>query len=688
MRSLLRCAAGAVCLAGLGCSIPSSLVVSNAQATYACSCTYNYCQAPTSGCGCAPGGATITGAVGTYLCESVPANIDADCQTTCAALSGQLGGTAGCGPIAVGAVAGTATLVAASSCNPGTAAAPVLGGGAVNSYVMSVGSGATLSVMDTATGSSAVTAAHGTLAYTVDGSGHVTMNLIALTFDAFSVDLTPVTNLTILGEAAATGTISGTSVNFPPSSLLVTISGDGVPPHQASQVFEVAEPANDGDVTGTFDPATNSFTLDGLFRSSDFVAGTAFTATVALQGTYVQAPPAAVAGGPYTAACGPVALDGSASTDGNGSTTGLTYQWFEGQTFLAPGAKANVNLAAGSHTLTLRVFDANGEFSEATTSATVTGSSSGPVIQQITNTLACLAPSNGLFVRYDLGSQIQVQVADACDPSPVVHVVSVVDDGVSGGSDVSVGSTAFCVRSLSAGPATRTYTVQLQATDSQGLTSPIATTTIEVPAEVEGEPTSPGAGQGDGSSAGGDPGNGGDDGSCGNSGSGHGRDDGDAGGGASTCGNGGDGRGGGVGDGDGQGDGDGHGNGGGDGHGGRGGDDGCGQDGGATSSSGGSGGGADAGVCVVLPLSDFIPPGDPRCVFAADAGVATPPDAGVPPVVAALDAGSTSQVGSGFRPTDHPGAGCSSAGGGALSWLALAAALAVWRRRRSDSLDG
>ncbi|HUB05809.1 MAG TPA: hypothetical protein VMB50_02350, partial [Myxococcales bacterium] len=312
----------------------------------------------------------MSGSIGTYLCETVPADIDADCASACGALAPQLGGSVACGPTSLGAAAGSATLIAAESCNPGSAAAPVIGGATANAYVLTVGNGSTLSVLDGNTGSSATTGAHGTLAYTVDGSGGITLKLIALTFDSFSIDLTPVTNLTVLGEGPAAGTISGTAVNFPPSSLLVTISGDSVPPHQPNEVFEVAEPANDGEVSGTFDPATNSFTLSGLFRSSDFVSGTPFTATLSLTGTYLQAPPVAVAGGPYAASCtgagqGTVDLDGSASTDGDGSTSGLSYQWFEGQSLLATGATPSVTLPAGSHALTLRVFDANGEFSEA-----------------------------------------------------------------------------------------------------------------------------------------------------------------------------------------------------------------------------------------------------------------------------------------------------------------------------------
>ncbi|MHB8419204.1 MAG: hypothetical protein ACYDCL_14100 [Myxococcales bacterium] len=684
MRSFLGIAAGVVCAAGLGCSVPSSLVVANAQSTYECACTYSYCQAPTSGCGCAAGGATVSGSVPTYVCETNPANVDADCASSCSGLSSQLG-AAGCGPTSVGAAAGSAMLLATASCNPGGAAAPAIAGGVVNSYAVSVGAGSTLSLQDTNTGSSTVTGAHGTLAYTVDGKGGITLNLAELTFDPFEIDLTPCTNLTLVSQGLAAGTISGTAASFPPSSLRVTISGNAVPPHQQNNVVEVDEPANDGEVSGTFDPVANTFTLSGLFRSSDFVPNTFFVATLSLQGSYLQAPPVAVAGGPYSGSCsgpgqGTVALDGSASTDGRGSKTGLLYQWFEGQTLLATGATASVTLPSGSHTLTLRVFDANGEFSEATATATVQGSGP-PVIEQVTNSLACLAPSNGLFVRYDLGQQIQVAVSDACDPHPAVRIVSVVDDdahGTFGNHDVSFGQDAFCVRSRSDGPKTRTYTVEIQATDAQGLSSAIATTTIEVPSEDsdvhDGDGRGDGHGGGDDGCGDGDHGNGGDDGHCGDGDHGNGGDDG-------------------CGDGD-------HGNGGDDGHCGDG-DHGHGGDDGHC----GSGGSADAGQCAVLPRSAFIVPGDPRCDFpaatggaAADAGSASAGGSssggnpGSPAGVGAADAGTTPGVaaggeGAGSSGDRHDGEGCSTGGHrGSLWWLATVLALALRRRkdRRGD----
>ncbi len=692
-------------VAGIGCTIPSSLVVTSAQSTYECPCAYTFCEAPTSTCGCT--GATVAGQIPTYLCETVPANIDADCENACVALATQFVGT-GCLPQTLGYTAGTATLVGATSCNANGQAAPVIGGGVADSYDLAVGGASTLTVTDSATGSTATTSVAGTLSYTVNGTGGISLNLISLQFGAFSVDLEPVTSLELVNQGPATGTISGTAVDFPKSSLDVTISGETAFPHQTSLVLEVADPYNDSDVPGTFNPLADSFILQGTFYGSDFVSTSTFSASLYLQGTYTAAPPVAVAGGPYQAGCsaageGVVSLDGSASTDGNGSTSGLIYQWFEGSTPVATGATADLTLSVGTHTLTLVVFDAQGEFASASTTATV--AASAPVITAVTNTLACLAPPNDLYVRYDLGDQSTVTVADACDPNPTVQVVGVTSNEPDGGAEVSVGTTAFCVQSATTPGDTRVYTVELQATDSAGLTSAIATTTIEVPSaaakalpigpgSVGGDPSGPGGGSG--GKGGGNGGNGGkgggNGGSCGGDGSSCGNHDGLGGPGGFGCGNG-NGNGNSCGNGPGNGGSCGGGNGNGCGNGGHGG---CQSDAG-TSGGEDAGAPADAGsgeTCVALPSSDFIPAGDPRCDFSADAGsTTTAPGStgaagasgtGSAPTTGASTGASTGQggAGAGQSPPEQVIGGCSSTGGKAASSLGLLLVLLAFQRKR------
>jgi hypothetical protein len=645
-------AAGLVLVVGIGCTIPSSMFVTSAQSTYECPCNYTFCAAPEAGCACAAGGQTIAGQIPTYLCETAPAQIDADCASACEALAPQLGG-AGCAPLTLGYTVGTAMLVGATSCNAGTQAAPEIGGGVAGSYELTVGGESTLVVTDSATGSTATTTVQGSLAYTLDGAGGISLSLISLQFAPFAVDGEPVTSLELVNQGPASGTISGTTVDFPKSSLDVTISGETAFPHQTSLVLEVADPSNDSDVTGTFDPVGNNFVLNGEFFGSDFVSTSTFSATIYLQGSYTAAPPVAVAGGPYQTGCsgggeGVVAVDASASRDGTGLASGLiAYQWFDGPldggTPVGEGATADLTLAPGNHTLTLVVFDAQGEFATATTTATV--SASAPVITGVTNTQACLAPPNDLYVRYDLGNEIQVAVQDACDPSPTVTVVGVTSNEPDGGAEVSVGTTAFCVQSATASGTTRVYTVQLQATDSAGLTSAVVTTTIEVPSDPTSVASIGPAGSGGSAGSAGSVGSGGDSGGNG-SGSG-----GSCGGDGISCPGG---HPGGLQLGDGHGLSCGNGSDCGNTSGGKGG---CQGDAG-SGSTGGTGDPPDAGQgqsCVALPSSDFIPAGDPRCVFdAPDAGSVTTPDSGsaTPPPE---DAGSVGGADAGEPTGGDPG---------------------------------
>jgi uncharacterized protein (TIGR03382 family) len=695
-------------VAGIGCTIPSSMVVASAQSTYECPCSYTFCAAPTASCGCT--GATVAGEIPTYLCETAPGNIDSDCANACAALAPQFVGS-GCLPQTLGYTAGSATLVGATSCNANGQAAPVIAGGVADSYDLAVGGSSTLTVTDSASGSTATTAVQGSLSYTLNGAGGISLNLISLQFSPFDVDLSPVIGLELVNQGPATGTISGTTVDFPKSSLDVTISGQTAFPQQTTLVLEVADPYNDSDVGGTFAPLSNSFVLQGVFYGSDFVSTSTFQASLYLEGAYTAAPPVAATGGPYTSGCsaagqGVVSVDASASTDGNGSKSGLVYQWFEGSTPVATGATADLTLGLGAHTLTLVVFDAQGEFASATTTATV--AASGPVITGIANTLACLAPPNDLYVRYDLGDQITVTVQDACDPNPTVTVVGVSSNEPDGGAEVSVGTTAFCIQSATIGEETRIYTVQLQATDSAGLTSAVATTTIEVPsAAVEADPqgpADPGGEKGGGSSSSSSSSSGGNGGSCGGNGnscgnsSGNGNRFGGGFGNGSSC------PGGGLGCGNGKLPGGGKG--------------GCGSD--AGTKGGEDAGTADAGdppadagsglTCVALPSSDFIPAGDPRCNFStADAGSTAVADAGTPAVGGAdpsscpgphgpgscrnagllkTGAGNAGPASTGPGGADAPEqviGGCSSGGGGAGTSLGFLLVLLAFQRRRRFS---
>jgi hypothetical protein len=94
-----------------------------------------------------------------------------------------------------------------------------------------------------------------------------------------------------------------------------------------------------------------------------------FTITV----TPVNDPPVANAGPDQTLECAggaaAVTLNGSASSDQENDT--LAYQWREGATVLGTGAILNTSLAFGPHTITLKVSDPSGDFSEDTVSVNI-----------------------------------------------------------------------------------------------------------------------------------------------------------------------------------------------------------------------------------------------------------------------------------------------------------------------------
>ncbi|MFA5015643.1 MAG: PKD domain-containing protein, partial [Actinomycetota bacterium] len=92
----------------------------------------------------------------------------------------------------------------------------------------------------------------------------------------------------------------------------------------------------------------------------------------------VNAIPTASPGGPYTATAGTeIILDGSASTDSDGTIT--EYNWNFGDNSTGTGARpTHIYAAAGTYTVTLTVKDNNGASSDAkTTTVAVTAASSG-----------------------------------------------------------------------------------------------------------------------------------------------------------------------------------------------------------------------------------------------------------------------------------------------------------------------
>ena len=149
-------------------------------------------------------------------------------------------------------------------------------------------------------------------------------------------------------------------------------------------------------------------------------------------------PPVANAGADQTIECGggltSVALDGTASSDADLDT--LTYEWREGATVLGTTATLSTSLAFGPHTITLKVTDPSGDFSEDTVSVNIVDTTD-PMITAPSNVSVNTGPSAsscGAFISdATLGS---ATASDGCSAS-----VTVTRTGVPAGNNFPVGTT-------------------------------------------------------------------------------------------------------------------------------------------------------------------------------------------------------------------------------------------------------
>ncbi|MBV8859879.1 MAG: HYR domain-containing protein [Acidobacteria bacterium] len=149
-------------------------------------------------------------------------------------------------------------------------------------------------------------------------------------------------------------------------------------------------------------------------------------------------PPTANAGADQTIECGggttAVTLDGTASTDADNDP--LTYEWREGATVLGTGATLNTSLPFGPHTITLKVTDPSGDFSEDTVSVNIVDTTN-PSITAPGNVSVNTGPgasSCGAFVSdATLGT---ASASDGCSAS-----VTVTRTGVPSGNNFPVGTT-------------------------------------------------------------------------------------------------------------------------------------------------------------------------------------------------------------------------------------------------------
>lgn len=95
-----------------------------------------------------------------------------------------------------------------------------------------------------------------------------------------------------------------------------------------------------------------------------------------------------------------------------------------------------------------------------------------PVLGSVTIAPECLWPPNGKLVAYELGSNIQYQVTDACDPQPKVRIAGITSNESASGAPAFGFDASACVRSERLGTGSgRIYTITLEARDSSGNTS-------------------------------------------------------------------------------------------------------------------------------------------------------------------------------------------------------------------------
>lgn len=182
-----------------------------------------------------------------------------------------------------------------------------------------------------------------------------------------------------------------------------------------------------------------------------------------------------------------VHLDGSASTDPNGDIT--TYEWFENYattpTPLGTGDKITVNLALGTHTVTLRVTDATAKTS--TDDVVIQVVDTQPPRVELALSPTSLWPPNHRMV----GVHATVRVDD-CGPVTIT-LVSVTssepDNGLGDGDTVNdiqgaaTDSADFdlLLRAERAGGGSgRVYTIVYKVVDEVGLET-TATATVTVP---------------------------------------------------------------------------------------------------------------------------------------------------------------------------------------------------------------
>jgi MYXO-CTERM domain-containing protein len=175
--------------------------------------------------------------------------------------------------------------------------------------------------------------------------------------------------------------------------------------------------------------AAGSYTVRLTVTDNDGLTDSASTTAQVSDGTGLQPPVASPAGPYHGVIASPVAFDGSASSDPDGTI--VSYDWTFGDGGTASGAKPTHSYSAvGTYTVTLTVTDDTGRKAAATTSATIAAPSTGENLYAA-NCANCHGdPWSGPAVDSSLPGLKRVTGARSCTITGAIFGTSVFPQGV------------------------------------------------------------------------------------------------------------------------------------------------------------------------------------------------------------------------------------------------------------------
>jgi PKD repeat protein len=172
-----------------------------------------------------------------------------------------------------------------------------------------------------------------------------------------------------------------------------------------------------------------SYTVRLTVTDNDGLTDTASTTAQVSDGTGLR-PPVANPAGPYHGTiASPVAFDGSASSDPDGTI--VSYDWTFGDSGTASGAKpTHAYSAVGTYTVTLSVTDDTGLKATATTSASIQAANTGEDLYSANCTGCHGDPWGGSAVDPSLAGMKRVTGARSCTISGAIFGTSLFPQGV------------------------------------------------------------------------------------------------------------------------------------------------------------------------------------------------------------------------------------------------------------------